>query len=231
MKTTTLLLATFALLPLAGKAAPQQPNIVFLLADALGDGDLHCYGHPYSRTPNIDTLTRDGTRFAQFYATGTTCCPARTGLMTSKFPATSPTYPANGGFVDRVTITELLKKAGYATGHFGKWHLGPERKPGTYGIDVIGGEPEEGGGRREAGKRTAPNNAVATPTSTIRRSVLSRPTRIALSMSTFGAISRTIGWIRFSRSWTAGAVSRSGRRISLSRCEPSSPRSGRPAVT
>ena len=56
--------------------------------------------------------------------------------MTSKFPATYPTYPANGGFADRVTITELLKKQGYATGHFGKWHIGPEEKPGTYGIDA-----------------------------------------------------------------------------------------------
>jgi len=131
-------------------ASPQlsspPPNIVFLLADDLGGGDLHCYGHPYSRTPSIDSLARDGTRFLQAYATGATCCPARTGLMTSKFPATYPTYPANGGFADRVTITELLKKQGYATGHFGKWHIGPDQKPGTYGIDsIITGEAIQGG--------------------------------------------------------------------------------------
>ena len=122
-------------------AAPTaQPNIVFLLADDLGRGDLRCYGHPYARTPQIDSLARDGTRFMQYHATGATCCPARTGLMTSKVPATYPTYPANGGFADRVTLTELLKKQGYVTGHFGKWHIGPNQKPGTYGIDVIGSD-------------------------------------------------------------------------------------------
>jgi N-acetylgalactosamine-6-sulfatase len=69
--------------------------------------------------------------------------------MTSKFPATYPTYPANGGFADRVTITELLKKQGYITGHFGKWHIGPDQKPGTYGIDVIGGNDEEASGGKK----------------------------------------------------------------------------------
>ena len=123
----------------AERAEPQKPNIIFLLADDSGFADFGCYGHPYARTPYIDTLAADGTRFTQFYATGVTCCPTRTGLMTSKWPASYPTYPANGGFADRVTITELLHKSGYATGHFGKWHIGPDdqAKPGTYGIDVI----------------------------------------------------------------------------------------------
>lgn len=128
----------------------KQPNIVFLLADDLGGGDLHCYGHPYARTPNIDSLAHDGTRFTQYHATGATCCPTRTGLMTSWFPARYPIYPANGGFANRVTITELLKKNGYATGHFGKWHIGPETKPGTYGIDEIGGTEE--GGKKKKGE-------------------------------------------------------------------------------
>lgn len=119
-------------------SAAERPNIVFLLADDFGYGDLGCYGHPYARTPNLDRLALQGTAFRHFYSTGVTCCPARTGLMTSRFPATFATYPANGGFGDRVTITELLKRAGYATGHFGKWHIGPEPKPGMYGIDVIG---------------------------------------------------------------------------------------------
>ena len=90
MNSTTLRLAAFSLLLLAGnafaadKAAQQKPNIVFLLADDLGGGDLHCYGHPYSRTPNIDSLARDGTRFTQFYATASTCCPTRTALIQSR---------------------------------------------------------------------------------------------------------------------------------------------------
>jgi N-acetylgalactosamine-6-sulfatase len=127
---------------------PKRPNIVFVLADDLGGGDLRCYGHPYARTPNIDSLAIDGTRFTQFHATGATCCPTRTGLMTSWFPARYPTYPANGGFANRITITELLKKQGYATGHFGKWHIGPEPKPGTYGIESISSAAGERGQRR-----------------------------------------------------------------------------------
>ncbi len=139
-----------SLLPLAAApATTSKPNIVFLLADDLGGSDLHCYGHPYSRTPNIDSLARDGTRFMQYYATGATCCPTRTGLMTSWFPARYATYPANGGFADRVTITELLKKNGYATGHFGKWHIGPEQKSGIYGIDSIGSGEAEGGKKKK----------------------------------------------------------------------------------
>ena len=145
MKFILKLVGTLLLLPLSASRgdAAQKPNIIFLLADDLGCDDLHCYGHPYARTPNIDSLARDGTRFMQYHATGCTCCPARTGLMTSKFPATYPTYPANGGFANHVTITELLKKQGYATGHFGKWHIGPDQKPGTYGIDAIGAGEEE----------------------------------------------------------------------------------------
>lgn len=112
---------------------------------------MHCYGHPYARTPNLNKLAREGTRFQQFCATGVTCCPSRTGFMTSKFPATYAKYPANGGFGDRVTITELLNKQGYATGHFGKWHIEPETKPGTYGIDTIGADEESAGGGKKKG--------------------------------------------------------------------------------
>jgi N-acetylgalactosamine-6-sulfatase len=110
-------------------ADSDRPNIVFLLADDLGYADLACYGHPYARTPNLDQLAREGTRFTQFYVTGVTCCPSRTGFMTGKLPATFAVYPADGGFGDRVTVTELLQRVGYATGHFGKWHMGPEMKP------------------------------------------------------------------------------------------------------
>jgi N-acetylgalactosamine-6-sulfatase len=130
----------------AGAASP--PNIIFILADDSAFADFGCYGHPYARTPNLDQLAKDGTRFQQFYATGVTCCPARTGLMTSKWPASYHVYPANGGFAGQVTITELLKKAGYATGHFGKWHLGPVDAPGTYGIDAR--DPEDAHSRRDS---------------------------------------------------------------------------------
>jgi arylsulfatase A-like enzyme len=129
-------IAAMTIHPAAGEDAA-RPNVVFVLADDFGYADLACYGHPYARTPIIDRLAAEGTQFRQFYATGVTCCPARTGLMTSRFPATFATYPANGGFSGCVTVTELLKRHGYHTGHFGKWHIGPDEKPGTYGIDVI----------------------------------------------------------------------------------------------
>ena len=150
------LLALFWLssfIPLHAASPSTKPNIIFILSDDSGFGDFGCYGHPYARTPNIDKLAADGTRFTQFYATGVTCCPARTGLMSSWLPARYSTYPAIGGFGDRVTITELLHKNGYATGHFGKWHIGPEAKNGTYGIDVVGGDAEGGGKKREEGER------------------------------------------------------------------------------
>ena len=144
----TLLLALLSLVVShASFGAEKRPNIVFLFADDFGWGDLGCYGHPYARTPNIDKLSTEGTKFMQMYATGVTCCPSRTGFMTSWLPARYPTYPANGGFADRVTITELLKKAGYATGHFGKWHIGPDEKAGTYGIDETPGSRKERDGR------------------------------------------------------------------------------------
>ena len=151
MKTLLSALLLFSFLGIAA-ATEQRPNIVFLFADDFGWGDLGCYGHPYARTPNIDKLSTEGTRFMQFYATGVTCCPSRTGFMTSWLPPRYPTYPANGGFADRVTITELLKKAGYATGHFGKWHIGPDEKAGTYGIDETPGSRGEGKQKDDRGR-------------------------------------------------------------------------------
>ena len=115
----------------------RPPNIVFMFADDLGYGDLGCYGHPYAKTPAIDKLATEGTRFTQFYVTGVTCNPSRTGLMTGLFPARFPRYAADFGFGDRTTITQLLKGHGYKTGHFGKWHMGPDDSDGTYGIDTV----------------------------------------------------------------------------------------------
>ena len=136
-------------------AEPSRPNIIFILADDMGWGDLRCQGHPYAQTPNLDRLAGEGTRFTQCYATGVTCCPSRTGFMTGKFPATFARYPAGAGFGDRVTITELLKKQGYATGHFGKWHIGPVTDNGTYGIDSIGAAEEQPGGKKKSKRETA----------------------------------------------------------------------------
>lgn len=142
MKLESLLLLFLAFMaPLPNSlAADSKPNIIYILADDMGWGDLGCYGHPYAKTPHLDRLAAEGTRFTRFHATGVTCCPARTGIMTGKFTATYAKYPADHGFGDRVTITELLKEQGYTTGHFGKWHIGPVAESGTYGIDVIGSD-------------------------------------------------------------------------------------------
>ncbi|MDF1851629.1 MAG: sulfatase-like hydrolase/transferase [Verrucomicrobiales bacterium] len=122
-----------------GLAETTPPNIVFFFADDLGYGDLGCYGHPYARTPNLDRLAEEGTRFTQAYVTGVTCNPSRTGLMTGLHPARFQRYAADFGFGDRVTISELLKRQGYRTGHFGKWHIGPDSTEvdGMYGLDVV----------------------------------------------------------------------------------------------
>ncbi len=131
-------------------AGPGKPNIVFILADDLGYGDLACYGHPYAKTPQLDKLASEGTMFHRFYVTGVTCCPSRTGFMTSRHPARYPKYMADFGFSGCVTVTELLQQAGYRTGHFGKWHMGPEDGDGTYGIDqisTIGSTIKDPGGR------------------------------------------------------------------------------------
>jgi N-acetylgalactosamine-6-sulfatase len=152
------LTAAPCLLVPAKAPAPARPNVVFLLADDLGYGDLGCTGHPYAKTPAIDRLAKDGTLFKNFYAAGATCCPSRTGFMTGRFPATFPKYPAAFGFSGAPTATDLLRAAGYKTGHFGKWHMGDEQKPGTFGLDAV---KVMGGNRRDPAGRDAEIAAAA----------------------------------------------------------------------
>ncbi|MFN9592511.1 MAG: sulfatase [Pirellulaceae bacterium] len=92
--------------------ADDLPNIVFLLADDLGYGDLGCYGHPYAKTPSIDQLAREGTLFRSAYVAGQVCVPSRCGLMTGRFPFTFPVDTATAGFGNAVTVTEKLKQKG-----------------------------------------------------------------------------------------------------------------------
>ena len=136
----------------AGTASrSDKPNFVFIFADDLGWGDLGCYGNRQIKTPNLDELARKGTLFTQFYVNGSVCSPSRTAFMTSHFPAR---HGVHGHFAahkqnkarampnwldpEAHTVTRLLQGAGYATGHFGKWHLGSgdgAPTPGRYGID------------------------------------------------------------------------------------------------
>jgi len=133
-----------------------RPNFVFVFADDWGWGDLGCYGHQKLRTPNLDRLARQGTLFTQFYVSSGVCSPSRTAIMTGHFPARHGIH----GHIDNVreehnkqrgmpneldpnvtTVTDLLKQAGYVTGHFGKWHLGHYEKESMadYGVDEYKG--------------------------------------------------------------------------------------------
>src|SRR5271154_6931348 len=114
-------------------AANRKPNVVFILADDLGYGDLGCYGQKQIATPNIDRLAREGVRFTQFYAGSTVCAPSRCVLMTGLH--TGRCYIRGNSDhslrASDATVAQLLKQAGYATGLFGKWGLGQEGSDGV----------------------------------------------------------------------------------------------------
>jgi arylsulfatase A len=146
----TALLATFclALCPageLAGlSAAERRPNVILIYADDQGSIDANCYGAKDLITPSIDALAEHGVRFTQFYAAAPVCSPSRAAVLTGRVPQRAG-VPGNvssaeghaGMPTEQVTIAEMLKSAGYATGHVGKWHLGytPETMPNGQGFD------------------------------------------------------------------------------------------------
>jgi arylsulfatase A-like enzyme len=117
-----------------GDAPPRPPNIVLLLADDLGYGHLGCYGQDKIRTPNLDRMAAEGVRFTQYYAGNPVCAPSRSCLMTGLHGGHTSVRINPGGtpLLDSdVTIAEVLKPAGYATGIFGKWGLGDIDTPGV----------------------------------------------------------------------------------------------------
>lgn len=132
--------------PLQNRAQQKSPNIIFIIADDLGYGDIEPYGQQLIKTPHLAKFAKEGMRFTQFYAGTSVCAPSRSSLMTGmhtghtfirgnkevqpegQYPISASTY----------TIAEALKKAGYTTGLFGKWGLGPmetEGDPLKHGID------------------------------------------------------------------------------------------------
>ncbi|MCL5270086.1 MAG: sulfatase-like hydrolase/transferase, partial [bacterium] len=106
-----------------------KPNILLIYADDLGYGDLGCYGATKLATPAIDSLARDGIRFTDAHSPSTICTPSRYGLLTGRYPWRPEScwaYNYTALLIDpgRPTLPSMLKKAGYATACFGKWHLG-----------------------------------------------------------------------------------------------------------
>lgn len=133
-------------------APPTRPNIIFIMVDDLGYGDLGCYGQKLIATPNLDRMAREGIRFRQFYAGATVCAPSRSVLMTGQHMG--HTHVRGNANTDMsvqslrdqdVTVAEVLKRAGYATGLCGKWGLGDELPgavaglPGNQGFDFFYG--------------------------------------------------------------------------------------------
>jgi arylsulfatase len=129
------------------RAQQRPPNIVMILADDLGYGDLGCYGSPIP-TPNLDRMASEGARFTQFYSASPVCSPSRASLMTGRYPTRVEVPvvlgPGDGGLpASETTMAEMLKPAGYRTSCIGKWHLGSESPylPTDRGFDEYFGVP------------------------------------------------------------------------------------------
>ncbi|MBW7865038.1 MAG: sulfatase [Candidatus Hydrogenedens sp.] len=164
---------------LSGASVAQQakrPNFVIILIDDMGRHQLGCYGNPFYETPNMDRLAAQGVKFMDAYAAAPVCSPTRASIMTGKYPArlhitdfiAGNPYPhaklrqpdwQKSLPVEERTLAEMLGDAGYVSGHFGKWHLGVDKRdvpgrpgePDTQGFDdILMREKPEGREAREA---------------------------------------------------------------------------------
>ena len=148
------LLGSILCLLISSLAHAARPNVLFVLIDDMGYGDLSCYGEKRVHTAQIDRMAAEGIRFTQFYVNAPICSPSRTALLTGQYPARwkITSYLASRAenrqrgmaqWLDPAapTIARQLQASGYATGHFGKWHMGGQRDVGDapliteYGFD------------------------------------------------------------------------------------------------
>ena len=129
---------------LGRRRSSRKPNVVLIFTDDQGSIDVNCYGAKDLYTENLDRLAAEGTRFTQFYVGAPVCSPSRAALMTGRYPrhagllGNAPSHKGREGMpTEQVTISEMMKEAGYVTGHVGKWHLGytPETMPNGQGYD------------------------------------------------------------------------------------------------
>ena len=103
-----------------------KPNIILLMADDLGWGDVGFNGNPFIKTPELDMMAMNSIEFTRFYSASSVCSPTRGSCLTGRNPERYGIHFANVGSLKakEITLAEVLKKKGYMTGHFGKWHLG-----------------------------------------------------------------------------------------------------------
>ena len=120
----------------------EKPNIIFILTDDQGYGDISAHGNPILKTPNLDRLHREGVRFTDFHVSPT-CAPTRAALLTGRHEfrngVTHTIAERERLAPDAITLPQVLRRAGYATGIFGKWHLGdePAYQPRKRGFDEV----------------------------------------------------------------------------------------------
>ena len=136
---------------IASSAPAKRPNVLFILADDLGYGDLSSYGRPDYRTPVLDAFAKQGMKFISAYAAAPVCTPTRCAYVTGRYPQRLPvgleeplkaSSPADAGLPpDHPTVASLVKANGYETALVGKWHLGwkPEFGPNRHGFDEFFG--------------------------------------------------------------------------------------------
>ncbi len=146
MKITLAWIITLGSLLSAVTENSRKPNVILIMADDLGYQDLGCYGHPSIKTPALDQLAKDGIRLTHFHSGAAVCTPSRMALLTGAYPVRLGWTQGVAGFLmgpkdgmspDALTIAEIFKAEGYATGISGKWHIGqlPGTRPHEQGFD------------------------------------------------------------------------------------------------
>ncbi|MFI3264105.1 MAG: sulfatase-like hydrolase/transferase [Rikenellaceae bacterium] len=148
MRSKTLLLCTL-LAPATTLLAQEKPNIILIMADDLGYGDISCFGNKSIKTPNIDRMAAEGIKMTDFHTNGAVSSPTRAALMTGRYQQrsgvtgviTAANHRDDGLALSEYTMAEALKDCGYTTAMYGKWHLGyaPEFNPVRQGFDYFGG--------------------------------------------------------------------------------------------